>query len=338
MKTLIIHETDREQYYDMLPGELMFLLYDPSVILFGKIDETEQGAVPAALMILSAASEREPVLEWIYVKEEYRGRGIGEDLMMQAFTFAKQLGNNVLRARMRLPKTTPKTGKKDKDGYVAELYGQREWLDSFGFYWDESQANEWMFFVSDMIDAKPDIFKKKYSGVKPLAVFSKAMQGKIMKKTREMFGDDVTDALDLEVSSVLADGDELLSMLLVMRTDETYTPICFQSAGHDLEGLLPVAAYAANAAIEKSDDIAMLHMVWKNENMMRSVKDVLGDVPPVETMMMVADADMPERLKRCFEEDREDIRRMDELVEKIPTKFHVVDVEYLSGVVLEDMP
>ena len=47
-------------------------------------------------------------------------------------------------------------------------------------------------------------------------------------------------------------------------------------------------ANAANAAIEKSDDIAMLHMVWKNENMMRSVKDVLGDVPPVETMMMVA--------------------------------------------------
>jgi len=338
MKTVLVREADKEYYNDMLPAELMFLLGDPDMILLGVVDETEKGAVPAALMILSAASEKQPVLEWLYVKEEYRGRGIGEDLMLQAFELAKQGGTGVLYAKLRLTKESPKKGKKDRDGFSAELYGQRDWLDSFGFYWDESQDNEWMFFVADMIDAKPEIFDKKYSNIKSFGALSKTIRGKFIKRIAEAYGSEISEAIDPDVSCVLHYGDDILSVLLVLNTDDTYTPIFFRSVDKSLDGIEELAAFAANAAIEKSDEIAILHMVWKDKEKMQKVKEVLGDVPPVETMLMVADADAPERLMKDYEEDRETLKKVEELVAQIPTKFRVVDVEYMSGVVLDDMP
>ena len=200
MKTVLVREADKEYYNDMLPAELMFLLGDPDMILLGVVDETEKGAVPAALMILSAASEKQPVLEWLYVKEEYRGRGIGEDLMLQAFELAKQGRTGVLYAKLRLTKESPKKGKKDRDGFSAELYGQRDWLDSFGFYWDESQDNEWMFFVADMIDAKPEIFDKKNSNIKSFGALSKTIRGKFIKRIAEAYGSEISEAIDPDAS------------------------------------------------------------------------------------------------------------------------------------------
>ena len=133
MKTVLVADNDRGYYNDMLPGELMFLLYDPDMILVGVVDETDEGAVPAALMILCGGKDKTAILEWLFVKEEYRGRGIGEDLMMQAFALAKETKTGILRAKMRLTKDMPDKGKKDRDGYASNLYGQREWLELFGF-------------------------------------------------------------------------------------------------------------------------------------------------------------------------------------------------------------
>lgn len=337
MKTVLVREADKEYYNDMLPAELMFLLGDPDMILLGVVDETEKGAVPAALMILSAASEKQPVLEWLYVKEEYRGRGLGEELMLQAFALARQGGTGVLYAKLRLTKESPKKGKKDRDGFSAELYGQRDWLDSFGFYWDESQDNEWTFFVADMIDARPEIFGKKQSNTKSFGTLSKTERGTYTKRIAETYGPEIAEAIDPDVSCVLRAGDEILSILLVISADDIYTPILFQSADRDLDGLAQVASFAANAAIEKSDEIAILHMEWSDPEKMQTVKAAIGDIPPMETMMMVADADAPERQMKEYEEDRELLKRAEELVAQIPTKFRVVDVEYMSGVVLEDM-
>ena len=199
------------------------------------------------------------------------------------------------------------------------------------------QDNEWMFFIEDMIDANKELFARDNSRVNSFSKLAKSVQAEYIKKIIDAYGEELADKIDMDISCAITDKDFVSAVLLVARVDVTYTPVLFYSKNGKPDYLIDLISYAAKSAIEKSDEVAMLHMVWKDYKKMTALNSVLNGLPPVDTILMSAYDDAPSRLMERYEAEQEEIKRVNKLKEQIPTKFQVVDVEYLSGVIIDDM-
>ena len=91
MRIVRLKKEQREYFLDMDPFYLMERLEFPGSFALAALaeNETESGEIPAGLMICTLKSDR-LVIEWLCVVAAYRMKGIGEQLLTEAFEAARQ--------------------------------------------------------------------------------------------------------------------------------------------------------------------------------------------------------------------------------------------------------
>ena len=134
MKIGILMKEQRELFADMDPFWMMERLELPGYFAMAatEFDEEENSELPAGLMIGEILSDK-LIVEWIYVQNEFRSRGIGAQLLDAAFTIARK--NN-------LPTVC---------AYLSEEWGrelvcpsEEVFLEAYGFGNRSSLAGEWL--------------------------------------------------------------------------------------------------------------------------------------------------------------------------------------------------
>ena len=134
MKIGILMKEQRELFVDMDPFLMMERLELPGYFAMAatEFDEEENSELPAGLMIGEILSDK-LIIEWIYVQNEFRNRGIAAQLLDAAFTIARK--NN-------LPTVC---------AYLSEEWGrelvcpsEEVFLEAYGFGNRSSLAGEWL--------------------------------------------------------------------------------------------------------------------------------------------------------------------------------------------------
>lgn len=134
MKIGILMKEQRELFVDMDPFWMMERLELPGYFAMAatEFDEEENSELPAGLMIGEILSDK-LIIEWIYVQNEFRNRGIAAQLLDAAFTIARK--NN-------LPTVC---------AYLSEEWGrelvcpsEEVFLEAYGFGNRSSLAGEWL--------------------------------------------------------------------------------------------------------------------------------------------------------------------------------------------------
>ena len=92
MKIVRVKKNDAEFFEDLDPFELLSLLENPTAFALGAIFAEETGGperdISIAGLLVGTVTEEMLTIDWVAVEEEFRGQGIGEELLLTAFRMA----------------------------------------------------------------------------------------------------------------------------------------------------------------------------------------------------------------------------------------------------------
>lgn len=148
MKISRLTREQREYFLDMDPLMKMDWLDFPNTFALAATTQQNGSDIPLGLMICSTQAHR-LVIDWLCVSAAHRMKGIGEQLLLEAFTIAKNAGFGVVAA------------------YIDEAYGRRQICGNQEQYFKERSfgsehplGGEWIMDLRTLA-AQPFFHQKK---------------------------------------------------------------------------------------------------------------------------------------------------------------------------------
>ena len=209
----------------MAPPNILAKLQFP--YCYGLISVDMKTHLPCALLIYSAARGDHLDIEWLYVYEDYRGEGLGEELMDAAFQLGKSSGLSYVCVRLEGELNTKKN---------ADLV--RDYLMNYGFDAGMPEKGDWELTFSDF-EASP--FYRRVGDnpdAKTCAAFGERETRQYLKQNYEKLKDapfyDFNKALavyDPELSIVVVKNGEVKGILLTTARDGILFPLLLEYGG-----------------------------------------------------------------------------------------------------------
>lgn len=143
MDKILVTGENREYYTDLVPADIMHMMYEPGYTTVGGYETGDKTDVPVAVMIASKNGEN-LVINWLYVAEEKRNLGYGGDLVDYAFTLARE--NSLKNVTTMVRRTEVHNQPGDPIDYFMELgfriagQTENEWLVTAPLYHDIMMA------------------------------------------------------------------------------------------------------------------------------------------------------------------------------------------------------
>ena len=286
MKTAIVLEEHLDYFAELDPFGLLKRALFPDRVCLGTVLERKDGGndVPAALMILHMM-EKKVIVEWIFVREELRKRGLGSTLMGYAFKAAVSAGcDRLYLSRDRLP---------DRDKLCVF---EEDFLSDFNFTDEDEHSGEWIFSVEDLLK-NPNMAKaaKDYSDTGALKSLDAGQQLKLKKYLIDNDEDNflydpafADEFADPDVSRVLVDEKGIKGTIFVQNSeDDLYvTGLC----GKDRKDDMDLCLGATMAASKKYGMDKKVHVIKYNDKDLDLVKDLVKK-DPVETSLSSTSVD-----------------------------------------------
>ena len=331
MKTVLISEENRDRYAYLLPLQLAPLLYGELSVCIGLIKEGENGAVPVGLLIMSEETEDSATVEWIKVAEEEQNKGYGTALMEKAFQFVQRNEKETLRARIRFL-----SGETEEDPEGAPIEG---FFTEMGFAPEGEDETERIFYLTDQNPVMPKGSSDPAAFTTLSALPPRAAERCLTLLDNEFVVD--TKRLDPDACAVFCKGELPSAMITAEQFDMVFSLryIVFDRKAEpeeaDIESLIWRALYVIRQKVSAGGVIYIrgqhFDPVFLASKLFKSTHGIEARI-----LSVPAYGDQIQRIREKEEEDAE--KQADMAAERIPSKVKVVDVEYLSGIVLEDQP
>lgn len=331
MKAVLISEENRDRYAYLLPMQLAPLLYGELSVCIGLIKEEENGAVPLGLLILSEETEDSATIEWIGVAEEERNKGLGTTLMEKAFQFVQRNEKETLRARIRF---LPRELEAEPEGASIEGF-----FTDLGFAPDYADETEQIFYLTEQNPVTP----KGSVGASDFTVLSelppKVAEGCLARLDNEFIMD--RKRLDQEASSVLSKGGLPCVMVTAEQYGEVYSLRClvldhrYEPEDADIESLIWRTLYVIR---QKASSGEVIYIRGNRLDPIFLAAGLFRSRTGIESRLLSIPSFGDQLVKIRDKEEEDGRKKAEEAYAEIPEKVKIVDVEYLSGIVLEDEP
>ncbi|MBQ8148667.1 MAG: GNAT family N-acetyltransferase [Lachnospiraceae bacterium] len=305
MKILQLEKEHRDYFKSMDPLMKMDYLAFPGCFALVAMEKAKHGDSPAGLMIC-LATEKDLIIEWLYVTSEYRGRGIGEALLCKAFSIAEQRGLKTLKA------------------YISKEYGrelfcvnEESFFEEHLFEAEQALPGEWftnLRNISNQVSAKE---KTQYSMLS-LSAFPSAQQRmaitELLKhsETQALYPmHNAYSLLDSDLSILVSDGKQICGGIgvqyvqtpcfdmqggrIVRLTQETLYPVLFSAKDDKVAGELVRAS--VTAAMRKYSPDTEIRIVLLTDMYAEVLKDLLPN-DSVESKMLVAQVSQYTEIKQ----------------------------------------
>ncbi|MCR5402609.1 MAG: GNAT family N-acetyltransferase [Butyrivibrio sp.] len=273
MRTAIIIEEHFDFFADLDPFGYLDRAEFPDRVCIGSVAEGKDGGedIPAGLMILHIMDEK-VIVEWIYVRPEFRMHGIGSELMAYAFKAAQASGfERLYLSRDKVP------GRED-----ICLY-EDDFLSEYSFENEENFSGEWTQVIKDLLD-NPLLGEAatKHKKTKPLSSLDdqKLLEFKelIIEKGDHgfLYEPAYTDEFaDRDVSRVIIDGGRITGGILVQYSgDDLYITGIYSEDRMDSIALCHGALMAAK---EKYGEEKSVHILKYDDAYLELLTGLLGD-------------------------------------------------------------
>lgn len=316
-KLLVTGET-RNHYTDLVPADLVHMMYEPEYITVGGYEIKGKKAAPTAVMIASVNGD-ELIINWVYVTENKRNLGYGEELVDYAFELAKE--NSLKNVTAMVRRTDIHNMPGDPVDYFLEL----------GFGIAGSSENEWLV-TPDEITAKIAPLVKDTSAVSPLFNQPDFVFKSRLNKAGDQIGEDSIPYIDKDVSCVYKEDGNVVASLIVKNIGGVYIPVDYHAETINPLCLPTMMVYAADKVVKKSGKSAYIYMKFDSAKWQGMAKSILSKSEPLLHDIMKAPVNLEELEEKAYEEWLERERKRYEELEAIPKVAEVIDVEYFSGV------
>ncbi len=326
MQILRIDPANRIYYEELMPAELLSLLYRDELTPFGLFKETPEGAEAVGLLILREEEESFDVY-WLSVAEEYRGSGYGDRLLQVAFKLAKDYQKKV----RFLAKVLTREEQTDTplEGYTLEGY-----LFDRGFFPVTEEKGEVLLYLSELKKKTLSQNSKPNPSIKSFSNLPEEVLNKSLRKIRKRYGAEAAGSLDLETSLAFLEEGKLRYILLVRRVMSTYYPLGLSGKDQNVPEEIRQAVISAFLAetFRSSEGEGTISFCPKAGNLLSEFMSYFTVRTRIVTRLYEASYDAIEKEKQRFLQELKSREEMDQNREEIPEKLFVTGVEYFSGV------
>lgn len=326
MEILRIEPANRIYYEDLMPAEMLSLLYREELTPFGLIKETPEGAEAVGLLILREEEESFDI-HWLAVAEEYRGAGYGDSLLQIAFRLAEKYQKKVRFLAKKL--TREGQTETPTEGYTLEGY-----LFDRGFFPATEEEGEVLVYLEEMKKKTLMQNSKPNPSIKPFSKFSEELMKIERQRIREHFGSEAADSLDLETSLAFLENGKLRCTLPVRKVKFTYYPLELsekdQNVTEEIRKALISAVLAEAFALAEGE--GMVSLCLKEGNLLSEFISFVAVRTRIDTRVYEAPYDALAQEEQRYLKEQESREEMEQNREKIPEKLFVTGVEYFSGV------
>ena len=271
MKITFMNDKNKDFFTDMDP--LLFLEREElknRLCLVAAMEDEETGFDdPAGVLLISQEKDR-LVFEWLYVKEEYRARGVGEKLLLAGCDAAVQQG---------LPYGSAMVSRDPDRELICPQ--DAEYLREHLFLYEEPLAGEWAGELRMLKPLKEKGKKPKFPvrtldsvGKKELSEFLTRLD-QMEEAVRLYPMADTVSELDASVSVVLFDEQNPAGALLFKNCGDTLYPVCFYAESeHVAAELLEAFLEAAGKKYSGSKEIRVIKYGDRYNDLLRRVLPV----------------------------------------------------------------
>ena len=321
MDKILVTGEDRECYTDLVPADLVHMMYEPEYTTIGGYETEGKTDVPVAVMIASKNGE-DLVINWLYVAEDKRNLGYGGDLVDYAFTLARE--NSLKNVTAMVHRTEVHNQPGDPIDYFMEL----------GFRIAGQTENEWLVTPAEVMGRIAALVKDTS------AVSSISNQPEYVLKSRlneiaERIGDDGIACIDKDVSCVYTENGKAVASVLVKNIGGIYYPVDYHSETNNPFCLPTLIVYAAEKIVKKGGKNAYIYAKFTNSKWQGMARSILAESTPLYHDIMMAPVNLDEIEEKAYEHWLESEKKRLEDLAAIPEVAKVVDIEYFSGVVTE---
>ena len=322
MDKILVTGENREHYLDLVPADFVHMMYEPDYITVGGYETNGKKAVPVAVMIVSK-NGKELVINWLYVAEDKRSLGYGEELVDYAFTLAEE--NSLIHITAMVRRTEAHNTAGDPMDYFLSL----------GFGIAGHSENEWLV-TPEEITVKIAALVKDTSAVSSISDQPDFVLKSRLNVASERIGEDSIPFIDKEVSCVYSENGKVAASLIVKNIGGIYIPVDYHSETNNPVCLLTMMVYAADRIVKQSGKDAYIYARFDNEKWQGMARSILAKSEPLEHDIMKAPINLDAIEGKAYEEWLEQEKKRTEALEAIPKVAEVIDIEYFSGVGIGD--
>lgn len=287
MELVRVKESQSKYFAAVAPREVLGLLSLPGCIAVGAVDDIRG----VGIIVLSASGKKDLTIEWLYVDEDFRGKGYGGALMEKAFEIGKANSFEKINARLF----------KDDDFEALQLY-----LLQWEFGWTKTFPGEWNALISDVY-TQPAVLKMienkgNLSGIKPLSeVSNKELSLGIndaVQNGYNMTYDCIKNRafLDKEISVVSMAGDKVNGFFLLHRSGKVLCPVALWAKGDDLALAGKLIGAATKHGVSKLKTSDIIRITTTTDATYKYASLLLSGLEDKEVYVMQADVNALERI------------------------------------------
>ena len=330
----ILNREDMPLFMGLIPNELKTHIFFPGTVVAGEAAKGEDGEVPVAGMILTLLKQEEVGIEWLWVEEELRGEGIGEDLLMLAFDIAKADDRTSVTAKIY-------TGDEE---YFADALGATYFMERQ--FYHKREEDLWIITKKDFampnltrLDRNlyhPFISKKLGSAVantgaartiKPLSAVSDEVlmaasgPGAVISRYRE--------DLDRDMSCVCMEGDVVRGACLLLHVKDSYWPIYLRGDCAQTVKQLVYTCFVEGKDILNQG--GLVTAVLGGNKKKAFFRELFPKAEPIRVTVLAAEKDVPEKEQKLIKEEAAYWERMEQKERNRPRHFTYVGTEFMDG-------
>ncbi len=315
MEIVRVKNDELKYFAGVAPVDILGLMTLPNAAALGAVEKKDA----AGILIFTKQGRESLTIEWLYVDQDFRGRGAGAMLTEKVFEIAEKL--KVKRVCARLTQ--------DEDFEARQLY-----LMEWGFSWMKTLPGEWNITAKELFNlpfAKKVLqMKEDIPDVKPISQITKKELNQAVinaeKKGASILYDVVNNGqfLDPSMSVISTKNGKINGMLLMHKRANVLYPAVLWAENNDpkvISGLFAGAIKYGSKTVKEKDT---LRITAHNNGLYDFEKKLISNIGEKTVYMMQASSDM---LKKLGEDTAISFKSLF-MPADIPTKgFSVADVE-----------
>ena len=328
MEIYRIDPSNARYYQDLIPADFVSLLYREELVQFGIVDEKDGEGIPAGLMVVSTADPDAYTIEWLFISKEYQGNGLGDDFISFLMEMAKKDGKPYVLLRSYTIQGA------EEPEYEEGAYPLESWFRDRGFAEFSSDVSDRIYYFNAM---KSDLVSeglKQYDAALSLKDVSDKELENLYKYLEKKYGYSFKASIDKDVSAAVIDGGKLKMAFIVRRFGDAFVPLEVYSPDNKWNGdtFKNLLLSTLKNCCEATKGEGYIHFCGAGRKMLSAIDGLFEESSAVESTLSRAPSDSYDRLLRAVNYDMIQTKESRKALEAIPEDAEIVDVEYYSGV------
>ncbi len=323
-----ISKNNISHYLNLLPTDFHHLAYMEEFVPFGIVDEEEDKAIPAGIMIVSDSNPHVYSIEWLYIAEEYQGQGLGDQMLEFVMDMARKTKREVVQLK------NYRFEEDDGIDLPEGMYPVENFFLDRGFSGYNYGGMDKIYYFENLL--KDSVYKEppKCDDVISLGQLPSEALKEIKSAVAGKYKYSFDRSLDTESSMVIAKDGKVSTGLLVRRYGDTFVPLeFFTSEGKwDKKKIYKLIVAFLRKVNNEVGDKAFLHVCCDLYSPLSSFDGFFEKGSAIKAVALRAPYDAYERLIDNMRYEMSASKAAEKRLQEFPESAKIVEVEYFSGV------